>query len=380
MALKLWQDGVDNASVATIPENGNFKCVGSSYLVKKDPFAYSENKLILKDGFAVDLYDGVAWRQITNRAAIEFDPAENLDTGDTLSHGKDYYVYITLTGTTIAIVVSLNSTYPDGFNANNSRKIGGFHVGHIRKVSDDGLWVPIDSAGNKFGSSGTKWQDKNLWEGIYIPSVDEAITFMAGTNGLSVAEGKLKIAYGELPATGTEGLNQFNFNELAARQGLRLLSYDEWMQGAFGSPQGEDGSNNYGWTKTTNTARCRTGCQVDPSTGEFDNVNGVKPYAISAKNVVDCAGNVYEWTKSYSLDYSSATSWNWQNVLGANQGQAYLPNSTGLRALICGANWNNGVNCGPRTVNGNNYPWNVNTNIGSRLACDLTRSIKKYLG
>jgi formylglycine-generating enzyme required for sulfatase activity len=398
MALKLWQDGVDNASVATIPENGNFKCVGSSFLVKKDPFAYTENKLILKDGFAVDLYDGVAWRQITNRAAIEFDPAENLDTGDTLSHGKDYYVYITLTGTTIAIVVSLNSTYPDGFNANNSRKIGGFHVGHIRKVSDDGLWVPIDSAGNKFGSSGTKWQDnvatgivpnsvwdlknrprvispgmvkinENLWEGIYIPSVDEAITFMAGTNGLSVAEGKLKIAYGELPATGTEGLNQFNFNELAARQGLRLLSYDEWMQGAFGSPQGEDGSNNYGWTKTTNTARCRTGCQVDPSTGDFDNVNGVKPYAISAKNVVDCAGNVSEWTKTFSLDFSS-TNWNWQNVLGANQGQAYLPNSDGLRALRCGDFWANGVHCGPRTVGGDNFPWDVSSVIGARLACD----------
>jgi hypothetical protein len=51
MALKLWQDGVDTASVATIPENGNFKCVGDSFLRKKDPFLYDEDKLILKDGF-----------------------------------------------------------------------------------------------------------------------------------------------------------------------------------------------------------------------------------------------------------------------------------------------------------------------------------------
>jgi hypothetical protein len=28
------------------------------------------------------------------------------------------------------------------------------------------------------------------------------------------------------------------------------------------------------------------------------------------------------------------------------------------------------VNCGPRTVNGNNWPWNVNTNIGARFACE----------
>jgi hypothetical protein len=33
-------------------------------------------------------------------------------------------------------------------------------------------------------------------------------------------------------------------------------------------------------------------------------------------------------------------------------------------------NWNNGVHAGARAVNANNYPWNVNTNIGVRLACD----------
>jgi len=398
MALKLWADGVDTASVATIPENGNFKCVGDYFLKKKDPFLYDEDKLILKDGFAVDLYDGVAWKQFTNRGDLEFDPAANLDTGDTLAFGKDYFVFIALNGTTPEIVVSLNSTYPDGFDEYSSRKIGGFHVGHIRKVSTDGLWVPVDSTGAKFGTSGTKWQDnvttgiipnsvwdlknrprtlfggmvkinKNLWSTIYQVSADEAVTFMNGTNGLSVAEGKLQSKYGELPVTGTEGLNQYNFNELAERQGMRLLSYDEWCAVAFGSPQGEDGSNNYGWTKTTNTARTRTGCQVNTSTGERDTVSGVKPYAISAKNAVDCAGNVYEWTKSFSLDFSS-TNWAWQNVLGANQGQAYLPNSRGLRALRCGGYWNDGVNCGPRAVSGGNSPWGVAADIGSRFACD----------
>lgn len=50
---------------------------------------------------------------------------------------------------------------------------------------------------------------------------------------------------------------------------------------------------------------------------------------------------------------------------------ANLPNSLGLSALICGGNWNNGVHCGPRCVNLNNYPWNVNPNIGARFACDI---------
>jgi hypothetical protein len=37
-------------------------------------------------------------------------------------------------------------------------------------------------------------------------------------------------------------------------------------------------------------------------------------------------------------------------------------------------NWNNGVHAGCRAVNLNNYPWNVNVNIGSRLACDFSLS------
>ena len=38
--------------------------------------------------------------------------------------------------------------------------------------------------------------------------------------------------------------------------------------------------------------------------------------------------------------------------------------------LICGGNWNNGTQCGARTVNLNNQAWNVNTNIGGRGVCD----------
>lgn len=37
----------------------------------------------------------------------------------------------------------------------------------------------------------------------------------------------------------------------------------------------------------------------------------------------------------------------------------------------CGGNWNNGVHDGSRAVNANNYPWNVNTNVGVWGVCDL---------
>jgi hypothetical protein len=50
-----------------------------------------------------------------------------------------------------------------------------------------------------------------------------------------------------------------------------------------------------------------------------------------------------------------------------------------LSAFICGGNWNDGVHCGGRAVNLSNYPWNVNTNNGSRLACDnVYNNVKFY--
>jgi len=191
----------------------------------------------------------------------------------------------------------------------------------------------------------------------------------ATTEFEKVKSGKLATKYGAIPVTGSEGMNQYTFNELAHKQGMRLPRYAEWLAGAFGSPQGEDGSNNYGWTKTSNTARTYTGCSVKTADGTYDALNGVKPYAISAYNLHDCAGNVSEWTDDYSIRQDS-TSWNWQDVLGAGMGQAFLPFADGLVALHCGSSWVNGVHCGPRTVSVSNYPWNVDTHFGGRLACD----------
>ena len=38
--------------------------------------------------------------------------------------------------------------------------------------------------------------------------------------------------------------------------------------------------------------------------------------------------------------------------------------------MKAGANWNNGAFAGARSTNLNNQPWDVNTNIGARLACE----------
>lgn len=82
--------------------------------------------------------------------------AANLDTGATFAVGNDYYVYICdsrIDTQDEQYIISLNSTYPSGWNASNSRKIGGFHYGRCRKVNSN--LQPVNSSGALFG---TGWE------------------------------------------------------------------------------------------------------------------------------------------------------------------------------------------------------------------------------
>ena len=54
----------------------------------------------------------------------------------------------------------------------------------------------------------------------------------------------------------------------------------------------------------------------------------------------------------------------------------YANYNSGWRVLHVGGNWNNGVHDGSRTVNCNNYPWNVNTNIGVWCVCDYLETFR----
>ena len=387
---KVWADSIsESALVSVLPENLTFKSPGDYYLAKVDPFAYTNNNLLLKAGCAFDMDISGTRIQFSNREDLTFTPASILDTGNVLSYAKNYYVYLCIVGTTPELVVSLNSTYPDGFTAATSRKIGFFHNGEIRKVSDDGSWVPIDASGNKWGSTGTIWQQNvtqgiipnsvgdlknkprvyvpgivkvgNVWHFIYKASIDETPTFLGAAAGAPIGNGTLKSEYGCLPATGTEGLNGFNFLEIANKMGIRLPTMQEINQACFGAPQGEDSANNYGWTSTGHTARTYTGCYVNTSTGVHDTTSGVKPYAISAYNLVDPIGDVWEW--SASLVGAGGSSF---SAYGNQRGSTYGTTYQGLH----GGGWSVGAICGPCCMNWGSTPSDVDTNIGARPCCD----------
>jgi formylglycine-generating enzyme required for sulfatase activity len=372
----------------------DFHKKGSRMLEKKDPFVYpSSNIITVKEGSIMAIFNSV-WRSFVVDTEIALG-VDNLDTGTSFQVGTDYYIYLVDDGGDGFLIISANSTYPEGQSADNSRKIGGFHYGHVRCTNEK--FAPVSPSGVVFGTDNGGWRNNvitgivpnsvwdlnnrplcspegmvligNVWVDIYASSAAETITFEGPTNGLYVAAGKLQSKYGQIPVTGTEGLHWYSFNELAARSGKRLLGYGEWCRAAYGNPGGEDSADNYGWTKTSNTARTRTGCNVNASTGLYVPDGGVKPYAVSAFNIVDAVGNVWEWVDELTIRQDS-TSWAYQNVLGADKGRAYLPSNIGMTAFLCGGHWSGGVDCGGRAVSLSSSPWNVHVSFGSRLACD----------
>ena len=300
--------------------------------------------------------------------------ASNLDAGDSFTLGNDYYIYICdptsgndSVDTDEIYKISLSSTYPDGYTASNSRKIGGFHYGVVRNV--DSYMRPINSSGTALGSG---WET-NVYTGIVPNSVwtllhrpkcaPEGMVYLNGDLWgdiyLSSDDGSLGLTsiYNANPITGTEGFNWYGFVEKARLVGKRLPSYSEICSAALGSPDGEDGNNTYTWSKTSNSARAKTGYVT---------------YAVSSYNVRDLVGNVWKWCSDL-LFYHTSSSWGWQNIqsslksggiLDGPCGDIYGTNTDCLHALLFGGHWRYGARDGRRAADLGAYPWYVHTTTG----------------
>ena len=308
--------------------------------------------------------------------------AANLDVGSAFAVGNDYYVYICdsrLDAEDEKYVISLNSTYPNGWNASNSRKIGGFHYGRCRKV--DNNLQPVNSSGVIFG---TGWESavsngilpRSVWTLGHRPKCNpEGMVYLGGGTWIDIylssddgAYG-LKSEYNCAPMTGTEGMNWYTFAERLMKSGKRMPDYSEFCAYAFGSPQGLDDANTNAWSATTNTGRGVTGSVVN---------------AVSAVGCVDAVGRVWEWlndliTRAEHAKNTNHASeaWGWDTTsplkTGATQydvGNIFQYYANSLAALIAGGHWYYGANAGARAVYCSSCPWSVDTNVGVRGACD----------
>ena len=309
--------------------------------------------------------------------------AANLDIGSAFAVGSDYYVYICdsrIDGQDEQYVISLNSTYPSGWNASNSRKIGGFHYGRCRKV--DGNMQPVNSSGVIFG---TGWESavssgivpRSVWTLGHRPKCSpEGMVYLGGGTWVDIylnsddgAHG-LKSEYNCAPMTGTEGMNWYTFTERLMKSGKRMPDYSEFVAYAFGSPQGLDDANTNAWSATENTGRGVTGSVVN---------------AVSAVGCVDAVGRVWEWLNDLitraehakNATYHASEAWGWDLTSPLRDaatkydvGNIYQYYYASLAALRAGGGWADGAHAGARAVCCSDYPWYVYSAVGVRGACD----------
>jgi len=272
-----------------------------------------------------------------------------LDTSFSTSRaGKDFYIYACANEETPLVpdlVLSVNSTVPEGYTAQTSRKIGGFHclcvdVGTIANhplsdyVAGDVLPCSIwDINHRPLGEPEGYAYDEgtDMWYSIY------GLTW-SGTWGSATAGQpgradddtlKLESKYGAEWADGTssEKWHCWKFEQILMRQKQRLPFHWEFFAAALGSNQG---TNIYG--------------SADPVTtgGHKDTSNR---RMISNIGLEDCAGDHYQWGADVG---AASTSGSWAAATDANDkyagGQVY---GTVYRPIL-GGRWADAAYCGSR--------------------------------
>ena len=218
--------------------------------------------------------------------------------------GKDVYIYacqpIDVSSTQPVLVLSLNSTVPTGYSADNSRKIGGFHclcldVGTISGHTLSGyvtgdilpasVWDLIHRPKCKQG--GMIYLDlTDTWHTIYGLSWD-------GTNLVSVYQGIWADGTSAKKWHGEATLEQLE------RQNMRLDWRHEFQMYAKGSNeqtniQGSSDPNTTGGHKDTAGRRM-----------------------ISNYGAEDCCGALWQWTMD--LGFAGGSGWNDRGARGASE-------------------------------------------------------------
>lgn len=300
-----------------------------------------------------------------------WDPVTHADGSFTsLSLGDDIYIYAVQDASGIAQwVASKNSTFPAGYAADTSRKIGGCHYGRVRPVAYryDTAYTPA-----------VQIVPNSCWDLQHRPTCDP-------TGMVEVVPGKLWVdvylnsegggtwpenvpvsKYGATPIK-DDVYARVDFHLLARNAGKRLPTVEEFLAYAEGAPQGNDNNNDTAWSATTNTG---------PTTA------GAVAKAVSMFNVVDAVGNLWDWLDAHydaALD-GNIREWNADEVnvgpdAGYARGQIYTyvygtSSTPAWRSSYGGGLFDDGARCGSRCLNSGAYPWVSGGGVGLRGVCD----------
>jgi hypothetical protein len=267
---------------------------------------------------------------------------QRLDTGISFQAGRDYYIYLCYkpplgdqrTGQAV-LVISLNSTFPQGYDADTSRKIGGFHT----------LCVGVGTiAGHPLsGFNSADILPASFWDLRHRPTCQpEGMVYVKELDfwaDIYLQSGSLINTRSFFGGTVTKSQSYSQHLEDLFTVGKTALYDEEFSCAAEGSNQ-------------------RTNIQgsADPITtgGKVDTAGR---RMISNYGIEDCAGAYWQWLAGWSF--------------GSNQTAAYVADGTKgsiyqTNALLAGGSWSNGTSCGSRARTAHTTRLTVATNYGCR--------------
>lgn len=314
--------------VQQLMDFGNYQvaCIKdkSNYFSRDSLFTSNKTSIVIPKNMRINI-NGEAYISTHNVTLNTSTLGENLA-------GKDVYIYaLAGSGTEPDFVLSLNSTVPTGYTAENSRKIGGFHClckdvgiieGHALSGYVAGDILPAtrwDLEHRPKGSpEGFAYEElTDCWIAIYLPSWD-GTKLVSVYNGVIADGSSAKKWHGEA------------FYEQFVKQGMRLVWRHEFQMGAKGSNE----QTNIQGSSDPNT----TGGHVDTAVRRM----------ISNIGLEDCCGVLWQ----FAMDLGFAGGSGWTNsvyhsaVDDRNYGQTYGT----LYRLLLGSRWYDGAGCGSRSA------------------------------
>jgi len=258
----------------------NFFLDKTSRLIEATPADHTRVTINL-GAYLIPLNIGNYWFLIDTATGVDLDT--DLDTGSKAA-GKDYFVYAVTNGSSLSFKISLESTYPSGYDATNSRKLGGFHTlcadvgtisghtltGYVNKdILPQSIWDLKHRAGCG-NNAGMAYDPKSgLWIDIYLTSG-------TGANTASISGGTI-----------SDNRDWNSFVDDGGAVGKQLLDDGEFQLAAEGS------------NMQTNIAG-----STDPvTTGGHSDTAGRR--MISNIGLEDCCGAMYQWLRDQSYRWDS---------------------------------------------------------------------------
>lgn len=314
--------------VQQLMDFGNYQvaCIKdkSNYFSRDSLFTSNKTSIVIPKNMRINI-NGEAYISTRNVTLNTSTLGENLA-------GKDVYIYaLAGSGTEPDFVLSLNSTVPTGYTAENSRKIGGFHClckdvgiieGHALSGYVAGDILPAtrwDLEHRPKGSpEGFAYEElTDCWIAIYLPSWD-GTKLVSVYNGVIADGSSAKKWHGEA------------FYEQFVKQGMRLVWRHEFQMGAKGSNE----QTNIQGSSDPNT----TGGHVDTAGRRM----------ISNIGLEDCCGVL--WQFAMDLGFAGGSGWTNSVYHSAVDDRSYGQIYGTLYRLLLGSCWDDGAACGSRSA------------------------------